>query len=117
MPLKAIKTDALDFYTFFTGVQLEGGGFPCPFLKIKKSAPNFRKKDPDCVHPYVKFTIQNVVLRVSKTKNFKIFPCGAFFSESFEEMFIGVHQFHETSPFLKNFRFRSCFRKSPIILG
>ena len=33
---------------------------------------------PDCVHPWVKFPIQNVVLRVSKRKNSKKFPCGAF---------------------------------------
>ena len=42
-----------------TGVQLgwQGGGLPCPVLKIKKKCPDFRKKGPDCVHPYVKFTI------------------------------------------------------------
>ena len=63
-----------------------GGGLPCPFLKIKKKCPDFRKKGPDCVHPYVKF-----ILRVSKRKNFKMFPSGAFFSAGlFDEMFIGV---------------------------
>ena len=56
-----------------------GGGLPCPFLKIKKSALILEKKCPDCVYPQVKFAIQNVVLRVSKRKNFKNFPCGAFF--------------------------------------
>ena len=54
------------------GGEGEGGDLPCPILKIKK-CPNFRKKGPDCVHPYVKFTIQYVVLRVSKRKSFKIF--------------------------------------------
>ena len=32
-----------------TGAQI-GGSLPCPFLKIKKNCP-------DCVHPYVKFTL------------------------------------------------------------
>ena len=49
------------------GGQLERrGGLPFPFLKINKKCPEFRKKGPDCVHPYVKFTIQNIVLRVFK---------------------------------------------------
>ena len=68
----------------------EGGGLPCPFLKIKKKCLDFRKKGSDCVRPYVKFAIQNIVLRVSKRKYFKIFPCRAFISEIFDEMFIEV---------------------------
>ena len=63
--------------------QKEGGGLPCPFFENKK-------KCPDCVHPYIKFSIQNVVLRVSKRKNFEMFPCEAFFTEIFDELFIGV---------------------------
>ena len=35
----------------------EEGDLPFPFLKIKKKCPDFRKKGPDCAHPYVKFTI------------------------------------------------------------
>ena len=27
----------------------EGGGLPCPFLKIKKKCHEFGKKGPDCV--------------------------------------------------------------------
>ena len=76
------------------GAQLEGGwrggGLPCPFLKIKKNCPDFRKKDPDCVHPFVKFAIYNVILRVSSRRDFKLFPCGNFFSGIFDEIFIGV---------------------------
>ena len=60
------------------------------FLKSKKMCPDFRKKRPNCVHPYAKFTIQHVVLRISKIKNFKIFPCGAIFSGIFDNTFIGV---------------------------
>ena len=46
---------------------------PCPFLKIKNKFLDFRKKGSDCVHPYVKFAIQNVVLRVSKRKKLEMF--------------------------------------------
>ena len=41
--------------------------------------PDAGKKDPDCVHLWVKFSIQNVVLRVSGRKNSKIFSWGDFF--------------------------------------
>ena len=67
-----------------------GGGLPCPFFENKKKCPDFRKESPDCVRPYIKFTIQNAVLRVSKRKNFEKFPCEAFFTGSFDELFIGV---------------------------
>ena len=63
------------------GVQLAGGGgeaSPALFWKSKKY-PDFGKKGPDCVHPWGKFTIQNVVLRVSRRKNSEIFPVGPFF--------------------------------------
>ena len=58
----------------------EGGGLPCPFLKIK--VPWFWKKGPGFVHPSVKFTIQNVVLKVSREKTQK-FPVQGFFSLNF----------------------------------
>ena len=35
----------------------EGGGLPCPFLKIGKKFPNLEKKCPDCGHLWVKFII------------------------------------------------------------
>ena len=63
----------------------EGGGLCCPFLKIKKKCPDFAQEGPDCVHPQVKFTIQNVVLRVSRRKNSEIFPAGSFFLEFLAE--------------------------------
>ena len=66
-----------------------GGGFFYLFLKIKKSAL-ILKKGPHSVHLLVKFSIQNVVLRVSRRKNSKTFPCGAFFSYVFNEIFIEV---------------------------
>ena len=43
--------------------------------------PWFWKKDPDFVDPEVKFTIQNIVLRVSRTKGSKMFCCMVFFPE------------------------------------
>ena len=44
------------------------GGLPCPYLKIE-----------NCVHLWVRFSIQNVILGVSSRKNSKMFPCVAFF--------------------------------------
>ena len=46
---------------------------PALFWKSKKM-PWFWKKDSDYVRPWVKFSIKNVVLRVSIGKNFKMFP-------------------------------------------
>ena len=46
-----------------------GEASPCPFLKINKSVLNFEKKSPNLVHPWVKISIQNVVLRVSRRKS------------------------------------------------
>ena len=57
----------------------EGGGLPCPFLKIEKVALILEKKDPNCVHPWVESPIQNVVLKVSRRKSSRIFPAGPFF--------------------------------------
>ena len=49
---------------------------PLLFLKIKKGVLIFGKKGLDCVHLWVKFSIQNVVLRVSRRKKF---PAGPLF--------------------------------------
>ena len=45
-----------------TGVQLKWGGetFFALFRNLKKY-PDFEKKDPDCVHIWVKFSIENIV--------------------------------------------------------
>ena len=58
-----------------------GEASPAVFQKSKKRCPDFRKKGLHCVHPYVKFTIQNVVLRVSKRKTSQFFLTGPFFLE------------------------------------
>ena len=73
----------------FAGAQQgEGGGWrpPLLFFENQKKCPDFRKKGLDCVHPYVKCTIQNVVLRVCKRKN----SLWGLFSRIFDKMFIGV---------------------------
>ena len=54
---------------------------PMPLLNIKKKCPDFWKKGSVCVHLWVKFSIQNAVLRVSRRKDSKMFPCnGSKFS-------------------------------------
>ena len=55
----------------------EGGGLRWPFLKTEKMLWSW-KKDPDFVHLWVKFFIQNAVLRVSRRKNSEMFPCCTF---------------------------------------
>ena len=85
-----------------TGAQLRGrekgqgggrGGSPALFDNRKKCL-DFGKKGPDCVHLWVKFCIQSILLRVYARKNSWIIRCGALFCV-FEEMFIKVPQFHK----------------------
>ena len=64
------------------------GALPCLFWKSKKEYPDFGKKGSDCVHLWVKFSIQSAALRVSRRKNSKMFPCKASFSCVFVEIFI-----------------------------
>ena len=64
----------------------------------RKKCPDFGKKGPNCVHIWVTFSIQNVVSRVSRRKNSKIFHCRATFSCVFDEMFIKVSQTPTTHP-------------------
>ena len=50
-----------------------------PFFENWKRCLDFGRKGPNCVHPRVEPSIQNVVLRVSRTKSSKLSPCEAFF--------------------------------------
>ena len=50
---------------------------PCPFWKSKK-CPGFWKRDPDYVQLWVKFSIQNIVLRVAE-KTPQCYPVGSIF--------------------------------------
>ena len=59
-------------------------------VENRKNCPDFEKNNPDCVHFLVKFFIQNVVLRVSRRKNSKMFPCRTSLSCILDEMFIEV---------------------------
>ena len=74
-----------------------------PFSENWKKVPWFWKKCPDSVLPWVKFSVQNVVLKISMKKTPKFFPVVPFFSFIFDEMFIKVSLFHEISPALKHF--------------
>ena len=58
----------------------EGGEvFPALFQKLEKKCPNlWGKKCPECGHPRVKFSFKMQFLRVSRRKNQRFFPCGAF---------------------------------------
>ena len=73
-----------------TGAQLKGrGDLPCLFWYLKILV----KKILDCVHLWVKFPIQNIVLRESKKKTPKCFTVGPFFLVFFTEFFIKLPQF------------------------
>ena len=67
-------------------------GLPSPFWKLKKRAMGLEKKGPDCVHFWVKFSIQNVVLRLCRGKTPKCFSARHFFLvfSFFDEIFIEV---------------------------
>ena len=54
------------------GMGEEGEVSPALFLKLKK-VPRFCKKGPNCVHPWVKLSIQNVVSSTSRRKSFIFF--------------------------------------------
>ena len=60
------------------------------WFQQEKALDWIREKNHDCVHLWVKFCIQNVVLGVSRRKDSEIFPCRAFYSCVFNEMFIEV---------------------------
>ena len=65
-----------------SGTQLEwkvGEASPTLYWKLKK-VPWFWKKAPDCVHLWVKFFVQNVILRVFRRRNSKNFSCRVFYS-------------------------------------
>ena len=78
-----------------------GGGSEASsaLFENQEKCPDFRQTGSDFVHLHVKFTIQNVVLRVSKRKNFKIFPVGPFFLEFLTKYLLKCPNFTKpTSP-------------------
>ena len=68
-----------------------------PYLKIEKSVLILEKKGADCVYPWVRFSIQNIVFRVSRSEISKMLPCVASCSCVFNEMFIEVPKFHKVT--------------------
>ena len=77
-PMKIVSSVTM----IVTGAQLgEKGGRPTLTLFWKsRKVPWFWKKDPNCVHLWAEFSIQNVVLRSSRKKSSKMFPCSALFT-------------------------------------
>ena len=71
-----------------------------------KKWPDFVKIDLDCVHLWVEFSFQNVVLRVSRRKNSKMILCGVSFSRVFDKMFSEVLSF--TNPPLLPWKISGC---------
>ena len=72
-----------DFHAYsvtLTGAYLgEGEEASTALFKNRKTCPDFWNEGHDCSHIWVKFFIQNVVLRLSKREKPKMFPCGASF--------------------------------------
>ena len=92
------------------------GGSICSFLKIEKNILILAKKCPDFVYFWVKFFIQNVLLRVFRRKKSKLFPYGDFFIV-FLIIFVKVPYFYESSLPLKNFWLRIEFLKWADLIG
>ena len=69
---------------------------PALFWKLKTSALILKKICPDCVQLWLKFLIENALLRFSN-----IFTWGAFLSCAVVEMFIEMLLFQETTAALK----------------
>ena len=89
------------------GSQLGGGGergeaSPSFFWKLKKGTLILEQKGPDFIQLWVKFSIEAIVLRVSRKKKAKCFPAGLFLLAFIKEIFITVPWFHQTSPAMKN---------------
>ena len=65
-----------------------GGGVPYPFYENGNDYTDLGKKCADCIHLLNQFFIQIVVLRLSKTRNSKLFHCGFVFLSHFDKMSI-----------------------------
>ena len=71
--LRTSAVETLTCYTFSACKQSLFGRSPLPFFENRKKCTDFGKRSPDCVHLRTKFSIQNVVLRISKRKTSKSF--------------------------------------------
>ena len=102
-----IKDKDIHAYSHRHTAKGEGGDLSCPFLKIGKSGVILGNKS-DFFHLWVKFSIENVVLWVSRRKNSKMFPCGTFSVVFLMKSVSKCPYFHKSSPPLKNFWLRAC---------
>ena len=72
-------TDAYS-HTHSRATQIKRRGETSPVLfENQKKCPDFGKTSIDWVNLWVKFFIQNIVLKTSRRKNTKMFPCGTLF--------------------------------------
>ena len=71
-------------HTYRCAHRREREGLPCLFRNWKK-CPDFGKKSPNFVHLLVKYSIENVVLRISRRNVSKMFPCRVSFSCVFDK--------------------------------
>ena len=81
---------------------------PLPFFENRKKCPDLGKKGPDCVLPWVKFSIQNVVLKVSRIKNAKKFSQRGLFFVTFWRNVYQIAPIPRRPPARKNFWLRAC---------
>ena len=81
--LTSIECHASLFFSMADAQQREGGGGRprLPFFENQKNCFDFG----DCAHLWVKFSIQNIVLRLPRREKSKTLPCGAYFSCVFEK--------------------------------
>ena len=70
-----IFRDVDAYSTILTGMQLRGREEVSPgVFENQKKCSDFGKKDPNCFHLWIKFFIQNIVLKVCRRENSKMFP-------------------------------------------
>ena len=86
----------IDAYSaILTGAQLRRRGEASPAF-FENGEKYLQKEGPYCY--WVKFSIENIVLRVSRRKNLEMFPCGTSFSCVSGGMFIEAPQFTNSVP-------------------
>ena len=78
------------------------------FWNSKKVPWFWQKKGPHSVHLWSTYSIQNLILRVSKRKNSKIFLRACFFLVLYTNFLSKCPNSAKQSPVLKNFWLRIC---------
>ena len=75
----AIFSDVQTYWGTLRYTEVYSGIIEPPLPFFEKNYPDFRKKSLDCVHLWVKFSIQNVVLGISWRKNSNVSLWAFFF--------------------------------------